>query len=128
MSDPKDELGARFGDRKPGEKKPNNDSDSPNNTDNTDNMQTTSDSGNAESKPGPDRDEDATRHRRQVPMYLSDDRAEKLNNLYEQLDARSKIAGNGGIEKHRDFMTELVDFAIEHEDDLAERLKIEEIA
>jgi len=56
-------------------------------------------------------------------MYLSDDRAEKLNNLYEQLDARSKIAGNEGIEKHRDFMTELVDFAIEHEDDLAERLK-----
>jgi len=24
---------------------------------------------------------------------ISDDRAEKLNNLYEQLDARSKIAG-----------------------------------
>jgi hypothetical protein len=126
MSDPKDELGARFGDRKPGEKKPKDDTDKPHNTDNTDNMQTTSDTSDAGSKPGPDRDEDATRHRRQVPMYLSDERAEELNNLYEQLDARSKIAGNGGIEKHRDFMAELVDFAIEHEDDLAERLKIEE--
>jgi len=96
MSDPKDELGARFGDRKPGEKKPKDDTDKPHNTDNTDNMQTTSDTSDAGSKPGPDRDEDATRHRRQVPMYLSDERAEELNNLYEQLDARSKIAGTVG--------------------------------
>lgn len=57
-------------------------------------------------------------------MYLSDERTEKLNDLYEQIDARSKITGNGGIEKHRNFMAELVDFAIEHRDEIAGRLGV----
>jgi hypothetical protein len=58
-------------------------------------------------------------------MYLPDEKAESLNSLYEQLDGRSKVAGKGGIEKHADFMEALVDFAIEHEDELADRLGIE---
>ncbi|MDL0125153.1 hypothetical protein PNQ92_06975 [Halobacterium salinarum] len=57
-------------------------------------------------------------------MYLPDERADRLNSLYEQLDGRSKVAGEGGIEKHADFMEALVDFAIEHEDELADRLGI----
>jgi len=58
-------------------------------------------------------------------MYLPQSKANELNSLYERLDGRSKIAGDGGIEKHRDFMEELVDLAIEHEDELAERLDLD---
>jgi hypothetical protein len=58
-------------------------------------------------------------------MYLPDQKADNLNKLYERLDGRSKVAGDGGIEKHADFMMTLVEFAVEHEDELAERLGIE---
>jgi hypothetical protein len=124
MSDPKDELGARFDERRPDTQADDNTDDSsdtndPNNTGNTSNMSNTS------NKPGPDRDQTATRHRKQVPMYLPEQKAEELNKLYERLDGRSKIAGDGGIEKHADFMQTLVEFATEHEDRLAERLEIE---
>lgn len=130
MSDPKDELGARFDDRRPAsdnEAENMSQSDNMNNSsdssevDNTDN---TSNSNNASCKPGPDPNPDSTRNRRQVPMYLPDEKAESLNSLYEQLDGRSKVAGEGGIEKHADFMEALVDFAIEHENELAGRLGI----
>ncbi len=130
MSDPKDELGQRFDDRRPDsddtEKKMSqsdnthdssvsNDSGISDNSDNT---------GNTSNKPGPDPNPNSTRNRRQVPMYLPDEKADSLNSLYEQLDGRSKVAGEGGIEKHADFMEALVDFAIEHEDELAARLGI----
>ncbi|WP_206538422.1 hypothetical protein, partial [Natronorubrum sulfidifaciens] len=75
-------------------------------------------------KPGPDPNPDSTRNRRQVPMYLSDEKATQLNSLYEQLDGRSKVAGKGGIEKHADFMETLVEFVIENDDELATRLGI----
>ena len=58
-------------------------------------------------------------------MYLPDEKANLLNGLYERLDGRSKVAGDGGIEKHKDFMEEVVEFAVEHEDELAERLDID---
>lgn len=157
MSDPKDELGARFDDRRPDTDEPDesghvNDSDNTggaddtsgadntddsdntgdagnsNGVDNSEDSNTSSDSdntGNSGNKPGPDPNKNATRHRRQVPMYLPDEKADSLNTLYEQLDGRSKIAGDGGIEKHADFMEVMVDFVVEHEDELAIRLGIE---
>ena len=136
MSDPKDELGARFDERRADKKKDDKTDDSNNqdnmsntsstdNTDNSHNTGGTSNSDNAGSKPGPDRDANATRHKRQVPMYLPDHKAAQLNDLYERLDGRSKVAGNGAIEKHADFMEALVEFAVEHEDDLASRLEVE---
>mgnify|MGYP006282606361 FL=1 len=136
MSDPKDELGARFDERRADKKKDDktddsNDSGNMSNTGTTDstnnsrNTGNSSDSDNASSKPGPDRDANATRHKRQVPMYLPDQKAAQLNDLYERLDGRSKVAGNGAIEKHADFMEALVEFAVEHEDDLASRLEVE---
>lgn len=121
MTDPKDELGARFDERRADTEKDEGTAD-PNDTDNTSDSHNTGDAG---SKPGPDRDESATRHRRQVPMYLPDAKADELDKLYERLDGRSKVAGEGGIEKHADFMMTLVEFAIEHEDELAERLGID---
>lgn len=131
MSDPKDELGQRFDDRRPDNE---GDSDS---TDNTSDASNLNDSGNSDNtsypgsegssskKPGPDPSPDSTRNRRQVPMYLPDGKADQLNSLYEQLDGRSKVAGQGGIEKHADFMEAVVALAIEHEEDLAARLGIE---
>ncbi|MCX2819826.1 hypothetical protein EGH25_10740 [Haladaptatus sp. F3-133] len=91
------------------------------NTDKTGNMSST----DTESKPGPNRDENATRHRRQVPMYLPDEKADALNGLYERLDGRSKVAGNGGIEKHADFMEEVVNLAVDNEAELADRLGLD---
>ena len=136
MSDPKDELGARFDERRADKKKDDktddaNNQDNMSNTSSTDNADNshntggTSNSDNTGSKPGPDRDSNATRHKRQVPMYLPDQKAAQLNNLYERLDGRSKVAGNGAIEKHADFMEALVEFVVEHEDDLASRLEVE---
>lgn len=116
MSDPQDEFGARFNDRRPDEDTEGDDRDNSRNTNNT---------GNTGSTPGPDPDADATRDRRQIPMYLPEEKADLLNALYERLDGRSKVAGDGGIKKHADFMEELVDFAVKHEDELAGRLGIE---
>jgi dihydroorotate dehydrogenase len=58
-------------------------------------------------------------------MYLPDEKAAALNELYERIDARSKIAGDGGIEKHADFMEQLVEFAVAHESELADQLGVE---
>lgn len=127
MTDPKDELSARFNERKPdGQDEGNIDhSDNPDNSSNSNNPSNTGNTGDTNNKPGPEKDQTATRHRQQVPMYLPDQKAEKLNKLYERLDGRSKIAGNGAIEKHADFMETVVEFAVEHEDQLAERLEVE---
>ena len=133
MSDPKDELGARFDNRRPDrDNKEENESQSDNtrstddsgDSSNQDNPNDAANSSNTSNKPGPDPNPNSTRNRRQVPMYLPDEKAASLNSLYEQLDGRSKVAGEGGIEKHADFMEALVDFAIEHEDELAARLGI----
>jgi len=120
MTDPKDELGERFSERRADTEKENN-SDNSHNTGDSDVSSNASSTGG---KPGPDRDESATRHRRQVPMYLPDKKADKLNKLYERLDGRSKVAGDGAIEKHADFMEALVELAVENEGELAERLGI----
>lgn len=125
MSDPKDELGARFDERRPGGTDDSDDADNSNDTGNSGGSDNASNSGNTSSKPGPEPDADATRNRRQVPMYLPDEKADLLNGLYERLDGRSKVAGDGGIEKHKDFMEEVVEFAVEHEDELAARLDID---
>ena len=131
MTDPKDELGQRFDERRADtdSDEETDQADSIDNTSATDNTSNTGNTGNTKdtgNKPGPDRDESATRHRRQVPMYLPDGKADELNKLYERLDGRSKVAGDGGIEKHADFMVTLVEFAVEHEDELAQRLGIEQ--
>jgi hypothetical protein len=129
MTDPKDELGARFEDRRPDDDKETEsaggDSTQDTSTGNMNNSNNLSNTGNTNNKPGPDRDEDATRHKRQVPMYLPEEKASQLNGLYERLDGRSKVAGDGGIEKHADFMETLVEFAAEHEDEMAARLGID---
>ena len=151
MSDPKDELRARFDaqadtDETAGETDTSvsDDTNNPNNSPNTGNSNNPNNAGSSSSSsgtsgsrnteattestatsPGPSKDATATRHRRQVPMYLPDEKATALNELYERIDARSKIAGDGGIEKHADFMEQLVEFAVAHESELADQLGVE---
>lgn len=142
MTDPKEELGARFENRRAdsGDEEPEKSSedeegdsrsrsDTTNNADGTgttDNSYNAGNSSNTDStgKPGPDPNPDSTRNRRQVPMYLPEAKADQLNDLYDRLDGQSKVAGDGGIEKHADFMETLVEFAVDHEDALADRLEI----
>lgn len=148
MSDPQEELGKRFDDRRAdgedededsspditetGGKGGTSDSDDADNTGDADNTSdaasTTRQSAgeSASEKPGPDPSPDSTRNRQQVPMYLPDEMANQLDSLYELLDGRSKIAGNGGIEKHADFMEAAVTLVIDSEDELAMRLGIED--
>lgn len=141
MTDPKDELGERFNNRRADS--PDNDSaehsesevsetstqsTATTNSHSTDNSNNTgnSDTTNSTGKPGPNPDPDSTRNRRQVPMYLPEAKANQLNDLYDRLDGHSKVAGDGGIEKHADFMETLVELALDHEEELIDRLKIEE--
>ena len=143
MTDPKDELGARFDDRRADADDESDESgddeggdimsqsdtaDNSGSTGTTDNSHNTGNSSNTDGtgKPGPDPNPDSTRNRRQVPMYLPESKAGQLNDLYDRLDGQSKVAGDGGIEKHADFMETLVEFAIDHEDELADRLEIDE--
>ena len=144
MTDPKEELGARFEDRradsgneeseKSSENKRNDNMSQSDTTDNSDSTSTTDNSYNTDNssnasgsgKPGPNPNPDSTRNRRQIPMYLPEAKADQLNSLYDRLDGQSKVAGDGGIEKHADFMEALVEFAIDHEDELADRLEIKE--
>mgnify|MGYP000078783778 CR=1 FL=1 len=150
MTDPKDELGERFNDRRADA--PDDDAADDNDTDvsaptsqsatttnsgSTDTTGTTSTTDNSSNtgysnttdstgKPGPNPDPDSTRNRRQVPMYLPESKANQLNELYDRLDGHSKVAGDGGIEKHADFMETIVELAIDHESELIDRLGIEE--
>jgi len=127
-NDPKDELGARFEDRANLERTASKSSDS-------DNMSESSDSDNASntsstssaSKPGPDKDPDASRNRERVYMAIGSDRAEDLNAMFDRFDARSKLADEGGLEKHGDFWMAAADFLIDHEDELADRLGVPDI-
>lgn len=142
MTDPKKELGERFDDRRADSRDNDSDessddeagsmshsdtTDNSGSTGNTDNSHNTGNSGTTDntSKPGPNPDPDSTRNRQQLAMYLPETKADQLNNLYDRLDGQSKIAGDGGIEKHADFMEALVELAIDREDELADRLDID---
>lgn len=70
--------------------------------------------------PGPNRDPDSTRNRKQVAFYLSETTRERLSERYDEYDALSKLAGEGGIEKHKDFLESVVRAGLESDqlDDL----------
>lgn len=127
MSDPKDELSARFEERTPSKTDESDDTDGPNHTHDSG---YTSDTGATEGMDDSDEagdtgEPDVTRNRRQMPMYLPENKIESMNRLYDRLDARSKLADEGGIEKHKDFMETVVALALDHEAELADRLGIE---
>lgn len=118
MTDSKEEFRVRFE-----YFRPNKDE-----SDSVDNMNDIDDSAvpNMSDNSSPDASTDPIRNRRQVPMYLPEDKATSLNDLYDRLDGRSKTAGEGGLEKHAEFMETLVDLATEHEEELVRRLNIDQ--
>jgi len=131
--DPKDELRARFEehntpntsdsesetDQTDDAADTDNMSDSPN-THNTGSTGNTSEAENTGTQPGPERDPDSTRNRKQVAFYLSEKTRERLSERYDEYDALSKLAGEGGIEKHKDFLEPVVRAGLESDqlDDL----------
>ena len=58
----------------------------------------------------------STRNRTQYVMYLPDDLQKELNDLYDQYNGQSLINGNGGIEKHKDFLEGLVRAGLNNDD------------
>lgn len=109
--DGQNELGKRFEDRVSPESLSPSASDSSNtptaresiNSDSASNSDNSDNPSNA-SSPGSDPDPNASRNRERIYMAVVSDRANALNGLYERFDARSKLAGQGGIEIHRDFL------------------------
>jgi hypothetical protein len=119
-----DELRKRFEDSLDEDGAETDTTDDTADTDTTPDTSDTENTSNTGSTRGPDKDPDSTRNQTQVPMYLDEQRAESLNDLYDRLDAKSKLAGDGGIEKHADFMAAMVDLALDSEANLADRLDI----
>ncbi|WP_435159792.1 hypothetical protein [Haladaptatus sp. DFWS20] len=88
------------------------DADDTGHTDGADDTENAGHTGNT----GHTKNTDSTRNRTQYVMYLPDDLQEELNNLYDQYNGQSLINGNGGIEKHKDFLEGLVRAGLENDD------------
>lgn len=58
----------------------------------------------------------SVRDRPQTAMYLPEELRERLLDVYEKLDARSKLDDDGEIEKHRHFYEGLVECALDSDD------------
>ena len=97
--DPKDELRARFEEHDtPNESETDQTSETDNTRDaaNTDNMSdpsnthntgstgNTNGAGSTGTQPGPERDPDSTRNRKQVAFYLSEETRERLSKRYDE--------------------------------------------
>lgn len=70
-------------------------------------------------------DGDGLKERKQVAMYLPADQRSDLRDLYDELDARSTLAGEGGLEKNREFYETVVEVVLDHRHEVADRLDIE---
>lgn len=57
---------------------------------------------------------EATRTRSQYAMYLPDGLQEELDGLYDQYNGQSLIDGEGGIEKHKDFLEGVIRAGLDH--------------
>jgi hypothetical protein len=63
--------------------------------------------------------------RKQVAMYLPAELRSDLGDFYDELDARSTLAGQGGLQKNREFYEEMVEFVLDHRPEFADHLGIE---
>lgn len=114
--DAKDEMAKRFEIDEPDNTDAASDSDTMADTATTQHATDTDNASNTDDSGGSG---DAVRDRRQIPMYLPEPKAERIQETYDELDARSKLAGEGGIEKHKDFFEGFVEAALDN-DELAE--------
>lgn len=58
-------------------------------------------------------DEETVRERKQEAMYLRPAQRDRLREFYDELDGRSKVAGEGGLAKNDDFYEAVVAFVID---------------
>lgn len=117
----RDDLSERFNrhKRKTSDTKDTNGSGDAYDTDDSDTTSETSDANNPNNANDTDdasETDDKTRNRKQVAMYLPEDLREELNDRYDRLDGQSKIDGDGGIEKHKDFYEGLVRCALDSDE------------
>lgn len=112
--DAKDEMAKRFEIDEPAESESSESTDTMANTTTTQRTDGSSTASNTDTVDDGSAG-DTTRDRRQIPMYLPEDQAERIQDKYDELDARSKLAGEGGIEKHKDFFEGFVEAALNNE-------------
>ncbi|QIO25517.1 hypothetical protein [Haloarcula sp. JP-L23] len=73
-------------------------------------------------------DETSVRERKQEAMYLRPEQRERLRDFYDELDGRSKVAGEGGLAKNDDFYEAFVAFVIdERREEFIEYLELDEL-
>ncbi len=73
----------------------------------------------------PSGDNDRLEERKQVAMYLPADQRRDLVDFYEELDARSTLAGDGGLEKNRAFYVGMTEFVLNRRGEFATSLGVE---
>jgi hypothetical protein len=135
MTDSKDELRARFNQTR---EEPDSTAESPENTgnptttdeardpgetentENTEDRETTSDTGNTENNGDPDDTEAVGKtgdtydwsEKYNYPFYMPPKFADELDHQYNQYDAKNKLEGGDGLEKHREFLFPIMQAAI----------------
>jgi hypothetical protein len=97
-----------------------NESDEMDDTDELDEMGETDGTGQSQGQsPG------GLKGRKQVAMYLPAELRGELSDFYEELDARSTLAGDGGLQKNREFYEGVIEFVLDHRQAFADSLGIE---
>jgi len=101
-------------------------------TDNTDDANDTGETDNAdvthETQETDTTDETSVRERKQEAMYLRPEQRERLREFYDELDGRSKVAGEGGLAKNDDFYEAFVAFVLnERREEFIEYLDLDEL-
>jgi len=62
-----------------------------------------------------------------VAFYLPPEQAEAYHDFYEKLDARSKLADEGELKKNRDFNQGVIEFVLEHREEVREHLGLDDL-
>jgi hypothetical protein len=107
----------------------------PDQTDGTDNTDDANDTGETdmadvahETQETDTTDETSVRERKQEAMYLQPEQRERLREFYDELDGRSKVAGEGGLAKNDDFYEAFVAFVLEERrEEFIEYLDLDEL-
>ena len=107
----------------------------PDQTDGTDNTDDANDTGETdmadvthETQETDTTDETSVRERKQEAMYLRPEQRERLREFYDELDGRSKVAGEGGLAKNDDFYEAFVAFVLEERrEEFIEYLDLDEL-
>ena len=64
-----------------------------------------------------------TRDRTQYPMYLPEEQAEALNELYDRFNAERVLEGEPKVEKNKHFNEAVAELVLENQDELLDRVE-----